>query len=116
MSVGKQASTMDRLLYGPLLVLPYSARMHIVKAVASGQPVQEADWADLARAYASRQLHRCRILTLFALAAVAFGAVTAVASGPSPGDLGILLGAIAIWATSAPGWLRSHGFLRAMRR
>jgi len=107
---------MDRLLYGPLLVLPYSSRMRVMKAVASGQPVQEADWADLARAYASRQLHRCRILTLLALTMVAFAAVTAVASGPSPGDPGILLGTIAIWTTSAPGWLRSHRFLRAMRR
>jgi hypothetical protein len=116
MSVDKQASIMDRLLYGPLVVLAYSARMNIVKAVASGQPVQQADWADLARAYASRELHRWGILTLFALVMVAFDVVTAVVSGPSFGHLGILFGAIALWTTSAPGWLRSHRFLRAMRR
>lgn len=83
MSDGRQASWWDRQWYGPLLVLPYSARVHIVTAVATGQPVKEAAWVDLAHAYANRQLHRCRTLTLLALALAAFVIVTAAFVEPS---------------------------------
>jgi hypothetical protein len=46
MTVGTPPLRMDRLWYGPLLAMPYTARMHIVKAVAAGQPVPQAAWAD----------------------------------------------------------------------
>jgi hypothetical protein len=95
-------------------VLLYSARVHIVTAVATGQPVKEAAWVELAHAYANRQLHRCRTLTLLALALAAFVTVTAAFVGPSIGDLGAICGALGILATSAPGWRRAHRFLREM--
>jgi len=102
----------DRVAYGPLMVLPFGARLPTYRAVMRGQAIGDPDLVHPAARFAHLQVWIFGSLAAVALLVVV-AAVVGVVLDPTPGDLSGVLG---LWLGAQYGrnWTRARRSLRAM--
>jgi hypothetical protein len=112
--VSEKASWFDRVRFGPLLVLPVSARHEILQKIQRGEVVTNPERRALAQEWAMRSAKRSTRLALVALIVFIVSVLTALVqfSSHSYGPATTALAMVLVGASQAFPWKQARRFLQ----